>query len=83
MATVAIVAGVAIRFHWNEHPPPHFHAELAEDTAAIDIKTLRLIRGSLPPGKFREVVKWARTRQAALDEAWLATANKRKPGKIE
>jgi hypothetical protein len=59
MATVAIVAGVAIRFHWNEHPPPHFHAELADDTAVIDIRDLKLIRGSLPGNKLREVVKWA------------------------
>jgi hypothetical protein len=83
MATVAIVAGVAIRFHWNEHPPPHFHAELADDTAVIDIRDLKLIRGSLPGSKLREVVKWASTRKAALQEAWSATAEKRKPGKIK
>jgi hypothetical protein len=82
VATVAIIAGVAIRFHWNEHPPPHFHAELADDTAVIDIRDLKLIRGSLPGNKLREVVKWASTRRASLSEAWIATAEKRKPGKI-
>ena len=82
MATVAIGAGVAIRFHWNEDAPPHFHAELAENRAAIDIRDLKVIRGNLPPSKLREVVEGASTRKVALMEAWTATVEKRKPGKI-
>ena len=33
MPTVAIIAGVKIQFYPDEHPPPHFHARIAEFVA--------------------------------------------------
>jgi hypothetical protein len=33
--------------HNNDHPPPHFHARLAEHRALIDIETLTLEQGYL------------------------------------
>jgi hypothetical protein len=32
----------------REHPPPHFHAVFAEYRAQVDIRTLHVLRGSLP-----------------------------------
>ncbi|ODN70520.1 DUF4160 domain-containing protein [Methylobrevis pamukkalensis] len=37
MPTVAMVDGVKIMFYADDHPPPHFHALLAEHAAVIDI----------------------------------------------
>jgi len=51
MPTVAIVEGVKIQFYAREHPPAHFHAVFAEYRAQIDIASLRVLRGSLPPAK--------------------------------
>ena len=82
MPTVAIVDGVKIQFYPNEHPPPHFHAVLAEHIALIDIRTLRVIGGYLPPAKLRAVLEWANPCKTALKDGWAAVETKRKPDKI-
>ena len=70
MPTVAIVEGVKIQFYANEHPPPHFHLRIAEHHAVVDIDSLEITEGSIPAAKRRPVVRWAKTRQAALRRAF-------------
>jgi hypothetical protein len=48
MPTVATVDGISIQLYWDEHPPPHFHAEYAEYRAQIAIESLRIINGYIP-----------------------------------
>ena len=83
MPTVARFDGIKIQFFAREHPPPHFHAAFAEYRAQIDVATLTVIRGSLPPAKLQAVVEWACTRQDALNRAWDAVLAKRLPEMIE
>ena len=47
MPTVAMVDGIKIEFYHEDHPPPHFHAIIAEFDAQIDIETLEVVRGIL------------------------------------
>jgi len=83
MPTVAIVDGVKVLFFADEHPPPHFHLAFAEYGASVEIATLRVIHGSLPPAKLKVVLRWAAARRAELAEAWEAVVTeKRSPGKI-
>ena len=58
MPVVAIVDGVKIEFYQDEHPPPHFHARYAEFVAQIEIRTNKVLRGSLPPAKPGHVLLW-------------------------
>ncbi len=82
MPTVARVEGVKIQLFAKEHPPPHFHAVFAEYRAQIDIRSLHVLRGSLPPAKLAVVISWAETRREALLSAWNAALAKQKPEKI-
>jgi hypothetical protein len=82
MPTVAIVQGVRIRFYPRERPPPHFHAVFAEHKPQIDIASLTVLKGSLPPAKLRVVVEWAEPRRDALNDRWDAVLAKRKVEKI-
>ena len=41
--------GIVIRMYFGDHPPPHFHLEYGEHRAVIDIHTLIVIGGCLPP----------------------------------
>jgi hypothetical protein len=83
MPVVAILDGVTIEFYPAEHPPPHFHARYAEHIAQIEIRSGKVLRGSLPPAQLRKVKSWASARIGPLMEAWLAVEEKRKPGKID
>jgi hypothetical protein len=82
MPTVAIVDGVRIRFYSQEHPPPHFHAVIAEHRARIGIRPLRLLSGSLPPAKLTVVLSWAEPRTQALLDTWYTVLAKKKPEKV-
>jgi len=82
MAKVAVVDGVVIMLYENEHPPPHFHAKIAEFQAVIDINKLAVVRGKLPPNKLRAVLDWTRSRQSILREAFELVREKRKIGLI-
>jgi hypothetical protein len=79
---VAIVEGVKIQFFAREHPPTHFHAVFAEYRAQIDIETLRVLKGRLPPAKLATVTSWAELRRPALRHAWDEMQAKRKPEQI-
>ena len=48
MPTLSIFYGIVIRMYFADHSPPHFHALYSGYQAQIDIKTLRVIKGSLP-----------------------------------
>jgi Domain of unknown function (DUF4160) len=82
MPKVATIDGIRIFFFFDEHPPPHFHAEYAEYQAMIDIETLRVIEGDLPRPQHRKVVTWAKTRKPQLLDAWISCRSDLTPGKI-
>jgi hypothetical protein len=82
MPTVAIVEGVKIQFYPRDHRPMHFHAVFAEHRAQIDLQTLGVLKGYLPPAKLRVVIAWAESRRTELRRAWDEVMAKRKPEKI-
>jgi len=82
MPDVARIDGIRIVFFFDEHPPPHFHAEYAEYQAMINIETLRVAEGGLPRPQLRKVVAWAKTRKSELLDAWICCRSDLTPGKI-
>ena len=65
MPIVSRFFGIAIAFYWEDHLPPHFHANYGGDEAMIDIRTGTVIRGSLPRRALSMVDEW---RTAHVDE---------------
>lgn len=83
MPTVAVIDGIKIRLYWDEHPPPHFHAETDGHIAVFDIQTLKVLAGYLPRSHQRRVVSWAISRRAQLLAAWATCSQDMNPGRIE
>ena len=82
MPVVAIVAGVAIVFYYNDHEPAHFHAVADEREMRVRIADLAVIGGDLPRAKQRVVMEWAARHQDALALAWVRCRQGQAPGKI-
>lgn len=40
--------GIVIRMYYNDHNPPHVHAEYGSSRVVIDVNTLAVIGGRLP-----------------------------------
>jgi len=56
--------------YYNEHSPPHFHAEYGGDEALYEIETLRIYAGKLPGRVHNLVLEWADIHRADLMDDW-------------
>ena len=62
--------GIVIKMYFDDHDPPHFHAEYADGEAVISIETLAVIAGQLRPRALGLVAEWAALHQEDLRKAW-------------
>lgn len=83
MPTISTFFGILIRMFFNEHSPPHFHAEYGEFKAIIDIRSFAVIEGKLPRRALELVVDWAELHQAELLEDWELCRSHVEPRPIE
>lgn len=67
---------------WREHGPPHFHAIYAEHEAVVDIRELRVVRGSLPRRALALVLEWAAEHRDELMEDWELCSRLETPNPI-
>lgn len=70
MPRISEFFGVVIRMHYNDHAPPHFHAEYAEHEAIYEIETIEVLRGELPRRAHALVVEWTTLHRGELKENW-------------
>jgi hypothetical protein len=82
MPTISKFYGILIRMFFNDHAPPHFHAEYGEFKAIIDIQNLGIIEGSLPRRAQQLVLDWAELHQTELLEDWTLCMEKQQPNQI-
>jgi hypothetical protein len=62
--------GIVIKMFFDDHNPPHFHAEYSGDVALIDIGNLSVFSGRLPPRVMGLVIEWATIHQQELFADW-------------
>jgi hypothetical protein len=55
---------------FDDHNPPHFHVYYQSHAAIIEINTLTLIGGSLPPRALGLAIEWASLHTDELNECW-------------
>jgi len=82
MPEVSRFYGIAIQIYFGDHPPPHFHALYGEYTAVIDIQSLALIEGHIPPRALGLVIEWASIHRDELIEGFSLAQQMQKPPKI-
>jgi len=83
MPTIAVFYGIVIAMFANDHPPPHFHATYGGFLAIIEIKTGRVMRGSLPRRQLAHVETWRQLYVADLMENWTLCQAKQLPKRIQ
>jgi len=82
MPTISIFYGIMIKMYWDDHAPPHFHAEYGGAEAVVDIQTREVIRGKLPHGAAMLVKEWAMQHRNELMEDWKLCEQLQTPNKI-
>ena len=70
MPRISYFFGIAIFVYYREHPPTHFHAIYSDDQVLVEIETLSVLSGRLPPRAMGMVVEWAALHQDELRRVW-------------
>lgn len=74
MPEISRFYGIIIRMYFEDHNPPHFHAEYQGFKAEYEIESLKLLAGTLPKRAHALVLEWASLHRAELMEDWLLAA---------
>ena len=56
--------------YFNDHAPPHFHVKYNEFRASVDISTLSILEGNIPPRVHGLVTEWAELHRDELLTNW-------------
>ena len=78
MPRISAFYGIVITMYWRDHLPAHFHALYSGHECKVDIETLELIDGRLPPRAMRLINEWAGLHHDELRVNW-ALARARRP----
>jgi len=70
MPEISRFYGIVIRMFYDEHNPPHFHAQYGEFNAVIKINDYALSEGYLPPKALGLVTEWANIHREELLKNW-------------
>ena len=63
--------------YYDDHNPPHFHADYAGNKALIDIRRGCVMRGSLPNRQLKIVLAWTELHRDELMQNWELAASDR------
>jgi hypothetical protein len=75
--------GIVIRMFYNDHAPPHFHAEYGEYELVVAISPIRILHGDAPHRVRSMVIEWTGLHQRELLENWDRSRGGQEPARIE
>ena len=70
MPEISRFLGIIIAMYYNDHSPLHFHARYGDAKAEIEIQSLTILAGKLPPRVLGLVIEWASQHQEELLMDW-------------
>ena len=70
MPVISEFYGIKIYMFWNEHLPPHFHAEYGDNKILVDIQNGTVIKGVFPFKQLKLVLAWCEIHREELMANW-------------
>ena len=70
MPEISLFFGIRVTMYYDDHNPPHFHAEYNGQKVLVDIMEGRILNGAFPSRQLKFVLAWAEIHQAELMENW-------------
>jgi len=69
MPEISRFYGIVIKMFFNEHSPPHFHAEYQDFKASISIEK-GIVDGKMPKRALKLIFEWLEIHQEELSKNW-------------
>ena len=82
MPEISRFFGIVIKMFFDDHNPPHFHAEYGDDVVLIDIRNLSVFSGHLPPRVMGLVIEWATLHREEIFADWERARSRQELQKI-
>jgi hypothetical protein len=82
MPTISTFYGIKITMNYNDHSPPHFHAEYQDYEVLVNIDTGE-VTGRMPRRALTLIWAWQDAHQAELLENWQRARNRQALNWIE
>ena len=70
MPEISRFYGIVVRMYYNDHAPPHLHAEYAGKEALLDIERLDVLRGRIARRALTMLLEWASLHRDELEDDW-------------
>lgn len=83
MPEISRFYGIAIKMYYNDHAPPHFHAEYGSYEMLVEIQSRAVYAGWLPSRATALVMEWLSQHQNELLHVWNQARNTQPLDKIE
>lgn len=83
MPEVSLFYGIRITMYYEDHTPPHFHAEYNENKILIDIEHATVLKGLFPLKQLKLVLAWCEIHKEELLKNWKLAKEYEKINKID
>lgn len=70
MPEISLFYGIRITMYYNDHNPPHFHAEYSGRKVLVDVQSGCILRGALPARQLKLVLAWNELHRDELMQNW-------------
>ena len=70
MPVISMFFGIRVTMYYDDHNPPHFHAEYNNQRILVDILKGRVMRGAFPSRQLKFVMAWTEIHRDELMQNW-------------
>ena len=70
MPEISLFFGIRVTMYYEDHNPPHFHAEYNGMRALVDIESARILKGALPSRQLKLILAWCVIHHDELMQNW-------------
>ena len=82
MPLISLFYRIRVTMDYDDHNPPHFHAEYNGYSALIEISKARVIKGNLPSRQLKLILAWCVLHQDELMQNWELAKDDKELNKI-
>ena len=70
MPQISLFYGIRVTMYYDDHNPPHFHAQYNNEKVLVSIIDARVIKGAFPSKQLKLILAWCVLHQDELMQNW-------------
>lgn len=82
MPEISLFFGIRVTMYYEDHNPPHFHAEYGKYKVLVDINEAVVFKGSFPSKQLKLILAWCVLHQDELMQNWELSKDAKPLNKI-